>query len=61
LVREFKFSIEIAFGALLALFVIVRPAGLIDLVRLVRPNWREKLHGADDSEPAASVKSGASQ
>ena len=41
LVREFKFSIEITFGALLALFVILRPSGLIDLIRLVRPNWRE--------------------
>jgi branched-chain amino acid transport system permease protein len=59
LVREFKFSIEIAFGALLTLFVILRPAGFIDLIRLVRPNWREKLHGADDSEPVSSGKAGS--
>jgi branched-chain amino acid transport system permease protein len=61
LVREFKFSIEIAFGALLALFVIVRPAGIIDLIRLVRPNWREKLHGAADDEPASGAKASPSQ
>jgi branched-chain amino acid transport system permease protein len=43
-VKEFKFSIEIAFGALLALFVLFKPNGLIDLVRLARPQWRERLH-----------------
>jgi branched-chain amino acid transport system permease protein len=43
-VKEFKFSIEIVFGALLALFVLFRPSGLIDLIRLVRPGWRERLH-----------------
>jgi branched-chain amino acid transport system permease protein len=43
-VKEFKFSIEIAFGALLALFVLFKPNGLIDLVHLVRPGWRERLH-----------------
>jgi branched-chain amino acid transport system permease protein len=59
LVRDFKFSIEITFGALLALFIILRPAGLIDLIRLVRPNWREKLHGADE-EPSHRVKAGSS-
>ena len=59
IVREFKFSIEITFGALLALFVILRPSGLIDLIRLVRPNWREKLHGADDEEPPLHANAGA--
>jgi branched-chain amino acid transport system permease protein len=58
LVKEFKFSIEITFGALLALFIILRPSGLIDLIRLVRPNWREKLHGADDEELALRTKAG---
>jgi branched-chain amino acid transport system permease protein len=43
-VKEFKFSIEIAFGALLALFVLFKPNGLIDLIRLARPQWRERLH-----------------
>ncbi len=43
-VRDFKFSIEIVFGALLVLFVLAAPHGLIDLVRLVKPGWREKLH-----------------
>jgi branched-chain amino acid transport system permease protein len=59
LVNEFKFSIEITFGALLALFVILRPAGLIDLIRLVRPDWRERLHGADQAEPPLRTKTGA--
>lgn len=59
IVREFKFSIEITFGALLALFVILRPSGLIDLIRLTRPNWREKLHGGDDKEPSLPAKAGS--
>jgi branched-chain amino acid transport system permease protein len=59
MVREFKLSIEITFGALLALFVILRPSGLIDLIRLVYPDWREKLHGADDEEPALRAKAGS--
>jgi ABC-type branched-subunit amino acid transport system permease subunit len=58
IVKEFRFSIEITFGALLALFVILRPSGLIDLIRLVRPDWREKLHGADDEDLALRAKAG---
>jgi branched-chain amino acid transport system permease protein len=52
-VREFKFSIEIAFGALLVAFVLLKPTGSIDLIRLVMPDWREKLRGgARDGEAA---------
>jgi branched-chain amino acid transport system permease protein len=50
-VREFKFSIEIAFGAMLMIFVLFRPTGLIDIIRLMKPNWREKLHAARDVAP----------
>jgi branched-chain amino acid transport system permease protein len=48
-VREFKFSIEIVFGALLVLFVLFKPTGLIDVIRLIRPNWREKLHASEQT------------
>ena len=61
IVREFKFSIEITFGALLALFVILRPSGLIDLIRLVSPNWREKLHGADHERVRSPAKGSSPQ
>jgi branched-chain amino acid transport system permease protein len=43
-VKEIKLSIEIVFGALLALFVLFKPRGLIDVIHLVNPRWREKLH-----------------
>jgi branched-chain amino acid transport system permease protein len=59
LVREFKFSIEIAFGGLLALFVLIKPGGLIDFVRLLWPGWRERLYGADDGDSAAGSAGGA--
>jgi branched-chain amino acid transport system permease protein len=53
-VREFKFSIEIAFGGLLVIFVLFRPAGLITLIRLIDPTWREPLNGAGPSEKAVA-------
>jgi branched-chain amino acid transport system permease protein len=43
-VKEIKWSIEIVFGGLLALFVLLKPSGLIDLIHLINPRWREKLH-----------------
>jgi branched-chain amino acid transport system permease protein len=61
IVREFKFSIEITFGGLLVLFIILKPTGLIDFIRLFRPNWHEKLHGADGEEPAVRSEPGASR
>jgi branched-chain amino acid transport system permease protein len=48
-VREFKFSIEIVFGALLVLFVLLKPTGLIDLIHWVNPSWREKLRAGGDA------------
>ena len=60
LVRGFKFSIEIAFGGLLVIFVLFRPTGLIDLIRLVKPGWRERLNAAEpratETAPAADLK-----
>lgn len=46
IVRGFKLSIEIAFGGLLVIFVLFRPTGIIDLMRIVKPGWREKLNAA---------------
>jgi branched-chain amino acid transport system permease protein len=43
-VKEFKFSIEIVFGAVLVLFVLFKPTGLIDVIKLMKPDWRERLH-----------------
>jgi ABC-type branched-subunit amino acid transport system permease subunit len=55
LVREFKFSIEIVFGASLLAFVLFQPAGLVELLRRIGPGWRERLHyagaGAEASPP----------
>ena len=53
-------SIEVVFGALLALFVLLKPSGLIDLVRLAFPNYREKLHlevnEATSDKPASAAQ-----
>lgn len=48
LVKEFKFSIEIAFGGLLMLFVLFQPTGLIVFVKRWLPGWDERLHHAED-------------
>jgi len=55
IVREFKFSIEIAFGGLLVFFVLVRPTGLIDVVRSRFPAWREPLQDWGGSTPAVGA------
>jgi branched-chain amino acid transport system permease protein len=58
LVRGFKFSVEIAFGGLLMAFVLFRPTGLVNLICIVKPGWREKLNAAG---PAAAKASQAVQ
>jgi len=58
-VREFRFSIEIAFGGLLAFFVLVRPTGLIDIVRSRYPAWRERLEGYGDYKPVEDERATA--
>lgn len=58
-VREFRFSIEIAFGGLLAVFVLVRPTGLIDIVRSRYPAWRERLEGYGGYKPVEDERATA--
>jgi branched-chain amino acid transport system permease protein len=60
-VREFKFSIEIAFGGLLALFVLIKPSGLIDVVRVRFPGWREQLHDANGADSVPGAGGGATR
>jgi branched-chain amino acid transport system permease protein len=56
LVREFKFSIEIVFGALLLAFVLFQPNGIVDLLHRVAPGWRERLHyGGGETTPAPKL------
>jgi branched-chain amino acid transport system permease protein len=42
--KEAKFSIEIAFGGLLIVFVLFQPSGLIVFIRKWLPGWEERLH-----------------
>ena len=42
--KEFKFSIEVAFGGLLIVFVLFQPNGIIVFVRRWLPGWEERLH-----------------
>ena len=42
--KEFKFSIEVAFGGLLIVFVLFQPHGVIVFVRRFLPGWNERLH-----------------
>lgn len=44
LTKEMKFSIEIAFGGLLILFVLFQPLGLVMLFKKWLPGWDERLH-----------------
>jgi branched-chain amino acid transport system permease protein len=55
-VRAFKFSIEIVFGALLLVFVLFQPNGIVALLRRMMPGWRETLHCGDTGEPTAAPK-----
>ena len=42
--KEFKFSIEVAFGGLLIVFVLFQPHGVVVFVRRWLPGWTERLH-----------------
>lgn len=42
--KEVKFSIEVAFGALLIVFVLFQPSGLVVFARKLLPGWEEHLH-----------------
>ena len=56
--KEMKFSIEIAFGGLLILFVLFQPSGLVVLFKKWLPGWEERLHyvppGTEESTPAVA-------
>lgn len=54
-VKEIKFSIEIAFGTLLLLFVLFQPSGLVVFFRRWLPGWRETLHYVPDAEEGATT------
>lgn len=42
--KELKFSIEIAFGGLLIVFVLFRPNGVVVFAKEWLPGWNERLH-----------------
>ena len=44
LTKEMKFSIEIAFGGLLIVFVLFQPQGLVMFFKKWLPGWVERLH-----------------
>lgn len=44
--KEMKFSIEIAFGGLLIVFVLFQPNGVVVFVKKLLPGWEESLHYA---------------
>ncbi len=49
--RDFKSTQEIAFGALLLGFVLFRPAGVVAFIRRWVPGWEEPLHYRDGDQP----------
>ena len=53
--RQFKATQEIVFGALLLAFVLFQPRGLVDFVKRCVPGWAEPLHYASDSESPSDV------
>lgn len=57
LTKEAKFSIEIAFGGLLIVFVLFQPNGVVVFLKKMLPGWQERLHYAPPGleEPPAAV------
>jgi branched-chain amino acid transport system permease protein len=53
--RQFKATQEIVFGALLLAFVLFQPRGLVDFVKRWLPGWAEPLHYASDRESQSEV------
>lgn len=49
--KEVKFSIEIAFGALLIIFVLFQPTGLVVFMKKFLPGWDERLHYRPANSP----------
>ena len=57
LLREFKSTQEIVFGALLVGFMVFQPNGLVVFLKRWLPGWQEPLHLAGHDEPKASALS----
>jgi branched-chain amino acid transport system permease protein len=49
--REFKSTQEIVFGALLIVFMVFQPHGLVVFLKRWLPGWQEPLHLADAGQP----------
>jgi branched-chain amino acid transport system permease protein len=54
--KDLKISIEIVFGAMLLFFVLFARGGVIEFVRRLLPNWKERLHGAPISSKKINVQ-----
>lgn len=57
--KELKISIEIVFGAILLLFVLFARGGVIEFVRRLLPDWKERVQGPPPGE--ADIAVGASR
>jgi branched-chain amino acid transport system permease protein len=60
--REFKSTQEIVFGALLIAFMVFQPHGLVVFLKRWLPGWQEPLHFAGQSQsapPALDASAGA--
>jgi len=53
--RQFKATQEIAFGALLLTFVLFQPRGLVEFLKRYVPGWAEPLHYAADRESLSDI------
>ena len=58
--KEMKFSIEIAFGGLLIVFVLFQPSGVVVFFKKWLPGWTERLHylpaGAERQQSSSAAK-----
>jgi branched-chain amino acid transport system permease protein len=55
LLREFKATQEIVFGALLLAFVLFQPSGIVDFLKRRVPGWDEALHYVPGFDVPAAV------
>jgi branched-chain amino acid transport system permease protein len=54
--REFKSTQEIVFGALLIAFMVFQPHGLVVFLKRWLPGWQEPLHLAGKGQSAAPIR-----
>ncbi len=59
LLREFKATQEIVFGALLLAFVLFQPRGIVDFLKRRVPGWDEPLHYVPGVDVPAAVPGAA--